>query len=340
MKPNYQNLLAARSYNPNEKPPPDQVVFRIEQRNIGSLGNFIVISGLPKRGKGKFISAITASALTGADVWGLHCFLPEGRRRISFFDTDQSRYDFYKNIDLINKLTGIPYISEKLDAYNVRQDEPAIICNMIDVYLKQNPDCGMIIVDNIGDLLNNFNDEGQSKKLINYFKRITDQKNILLVATLHLGKSNNSTIGHLGAMADRYAQSILTCEKITNQYHLKLKDSRTAGEFSPIAIYYNELSNEWQQTTAIDEETPANVRAIKARPKDLPDDEHKFKMMQIFRTATVFTYEELRTRVKEYYNAGANWATECITHCRDAAIIYRIPEGYTMERQAKLYIEK
>jgi len=214
MKSNYNELLSLRAYNPNEKPPPDHVVFRIEQRNIGSLGNFIILSGLPKRGKGKFTAGMVASALNNQDVWGMWLRLPEARRRICFFDTDQSRYDFYKNVELINQLAAIDTIHPQMNAYNVRQDEPHTICNMIDIYLNDNPDCSLLIIDNIGDLLNNFNDEGQSKQLINYFKRITDQKNILIVATLHLGKSNNSTIGHLGAMADRYAQTILTCEKI------------------------------------------------------------------------------------------------------------------------------
>jgi archaellum biogenesis ATPase FlaH len=340
MKPNYNELLNLRAYNPNEKPPPDHVVFRIEQRNIGSLGNFIIISGLPKRGKGKFISAIAASALTGQHIWGLHTFLPEGRRRVGFFDTDQSRYDFYKNIDLVNHLAEVNSIHKNMNAYNVRQDGPHVICNMVDTYLKDNPDCSMLIIDNIGDLLNNFNDEGQSKELINYFKRITDQKNILIVATLHLGKSNNSTIGHLGAMSDRYAQSILTCEKIGVQYHLKLKDSRTAAEFTPIAIYYNEFTNQWQQTTPAEDAAP-NVKPLKARPADIPDDEHRHKMRLIFATREVFTYEDLTTIIKEYYpGVGKNWANDCIAHCREAGIIFRIPEGYTMQKQTRLYVEK
>lgn len=338
MKIPIADLLKLRSYKPDLLPTPDQVVFRVEQKNIGSLGNFVILSGLPKRGKGKFISAIVAGALTGGMIWGLHIHLPENKRRIGFFDTDQSRYDFYKNIELINKLTNVKEIHNNLSAYNVRQDEAAAICNMIDVFLKLHSDCGLLIVDNIGDLLLNFNDEGQSKKLINYFKRITEQRNILIIATLHLGKSNNTTIGHLGAMSDRYAQSILTCEKIGVQYHLKLKDSRTASEFTPIAIYYNEFSNEWQETIATDQDSE-NVKPLKARPADISDEEHRYKMIMIFQQRQVFIYEDLINFVKEYYNAGRNFAVDCISHCRSAGIIFRIAEGYTMQKQAKLYKE-
>jgi len=339
MRKDYNKLLAERQYNQNEKPAPDQGVFRIEQKNIGSLGNFIILSGLPKRGKGKYIAAAVASALTGLPVWGLHCYLPEGRRKIGFFDTDQSRYDFYKNIELINELSESENISDNLKAYNVRQDEPADICNMLEIFLRENPDCGLVVVDNIGDLLNNFNDEGQSKKLINYFKRITDQKNILIIATLHLGKSNNSTIGHLGAMADRYTQSILTCEKAGSQYHLKLKDSRTASDFTPIAIQFNEFTKTWQSVIP-DAADSENVKPIKARPADLAPEDHRFKMSQIFSVRDVYQTEDLINMIKEYYNCGKSWAVDCITVCRTEGIIQRNAEGYTMKNRTRLYIEK
>lgn len=335
----HEQLLKLREYNPNDKPQPDSVVFKIEQKNIGSLGNFVTLSGLPKRGKGKFMSAITASALTGNDIWGLRCFLPEGRRRVCYFDTDQSRYDFYKNIELINQLSEIETIHPNLNAFNVRRDEPAAICNMIDVYLKLHADCGIVLIDNIGDLLNNFNDEGQSKKLINYFKRITDEKNILIITTLHLGKGNNSTIGHLGAMSDRYAQTTLVCEKVQSVYTLNIKDSRTAGDITPLAIHYNEFSRTWESTITDTEQK--NVRPIKARPQDLNIEDHKYKCKQIFDSQAVYLYDDLIKTVKEFYNCGRNWAIECISHCRDEKIIEKIPEGYRMAATgARLYIEK
>jgi len=333
-----EQLLLLRAYNPAEIPKPDTVVFRIEQKNVGSIGNFIIISGLPKRGKGKFTAAVMASALTGNPVWGMHCFLPEDKRKVAFFDTDQSRYDFYKNIDLIKDLAGANDLPPTLHAYNVRRDEPGDICNMIEIFTRQHPDCGMIVIDNIGDLLNNFNDEGQSKKLINYLKRVTDEKNIFIVCTLHQGKSNNSTIGHLGAMSDRYAQTILTCEKIENNYLLKIKDSRTCGDITPITIYYDEHSNQWQETAYIPE-ADDKVKPLKPKPRELDPDLHTRNTRRIFNHDEIISYGDLVEAIKETYAAGTNWAKECVIYLQDQLLIFKIPGGYTRRKQKQLYAE-
>jgi hypothetical protein len=265
--------------------------------------------------------------------------LPEKKRRIAFFDTDQSRYDFYKNIDLINQLAGLQAIYPLLSAYNVRRDEPKDICNMIEVYTRLHPDCGLIVIDNIGDLLTNFNDEGQSKRLINYFKKITDEKNILIVTTLHLGKSNNSTIGHLGAMSDRYAQSILTCEKIGSNYLLKLKDSRTCGDITPIVIFYDDYNNIWKETTYTPE-PDEKIKPLKPKARELSIDEHRRNVIRIFSLDQFITYGDLVQSVCELYAAGTNWAKDCVIHLINEHLIFKIPGGYTNAKQTRLYVEK
>lgn len=332
-------LLAERAYNPEKPPPPDQVVLRIEGKNIGSLGNFITISGLPKRGKGKFTAAIIAGALTGEIIWGIHTWLPPEKRKIAFFDTDQSRYDFYKNIELIKQLAGLEKQPENLFAFNVRKDEPNTIANMVEVFTRLHPDTGIVVIDNIGDLLNNFNDEGQSKKLINYLKRITDEKNILVINTLHLGKSNNSTIGHLGAMSDRYAQSTLACEKIENNYILKLKDSRTAGDFTPISIFYDEYTNTWKESGWVPEQDE-KIKPLKPKPVEIEEEIHRRNVRRIFSIENFLQYSELIEEIKQTYAVGTNWAKQCVIHLLDIQLIFKTTGGYTNQRKQKLYAEK
>lgn len=333
------DLLKLRKYDPAQQPPPDQVCIAIESKNIASMGNFIVISGLPKRGKGKFMAAIAAAALTGNMIWGIHARLPEGKREIGFFDTDQSRYDFYGNVTLINQLAGLQSAPDHFHAYNVRRDEPGTIIGMLNEFLKQNTQCGMLLLDNIGDLLNNFNDEGQSKTLINYLKRITDEKNICIVATLHLGKSNNTTIGHLGAMADRYAQTILECDKVENTYQLKLKMGRNCADLTPIPIYYDEYNREWKATEFIPQ-ADEKVKPLKRRPRELNIEEHQRTVLRIFNSQEVQQYQQLINEMKELYGAGENWCKECFRYLLDEGMIFKIEGGYTNNNKPRLFIEK
>ena len=50
-----EEKLAARKFKPDYIPPQSQVVFTVENKPIGVLQNFIVISGLPKTGKKYYI---------------------------------------------------------------------------------------------------------------------------------------------------------------------------------------------------------------------------------------------------------------------------------------------
>ena len=115
-------------------------------------------------------------------------------------------------------------------------------------YLKNNPECSILCVDGFLDLCFNYNDEVETRKLTNWFKKITKEFNIMLLGVLHLGKSGGQeTLGHLGSNTDRWANSTLIVEKDkqNNQYVLKPKFLRSAGDFEPIAI--TNIEGTWYQ---------------------------------------------------------------------------------------------
>ena len=77
--------------------------FTIQGCNIGSRGNFICLSGLPKAGKSTFLNAIMASNYTTLDLFQmkLNC-----KGAMGYFDTESSTNDFYRNIDRIRAFAG------------------------------------------------------------------------------------------------------------------------------------------------------------------------------------------------------------------------------------------
>ena len=58
----YDNFLKKR-YDPLKKPAAQEILFTIQNKTIGTIENYIVISGLPKTGKSTFLSAIIGSAM-------------------------------------------------------------------------------------------------------------------------------------------------------------------------------------------------------------------------------------------------------------------------------------
>ena len=123
-------------------------------------------------------------------------------------------------------------------AYRFRDCNPSDIQQYTEYYLEHNKDCSVLFIDGFLDLLMNYNDEVESRRLINWLKKITGQYNILLIGVVHTGKKDGMTLGHFGSMIDRYCQSVLTVEKSEKDqtFELKAKFLRSDIAFEPIRI--------------------------------------------------------------------------------------------------------
>ena len=231
-------LLAKRKYNPDYIPNKENIVFTIGGKHVGSLQNFVTLSGLPKAGKSTFVAGAIASAFVPYEVFSMKLHLPADRRKICYFDTESSDYDFFRQIGKIKGFCELPILPEWFNAYQVREDGSGLIRKMIEAYLIENPDCSVIIIDGLLDLLVNYNDERESSLVTKWLKKITKVYNILLITVLHQSKSNLSTTGHIGSASDRFAQSTLDIvkEKERNCYILASRFMRSDMDFDPVTL--------------------------------------------------------------------------------------------------------
>lgn len=342
--PDLETLLKEALFDINNPPPDEVVIWRIEGQNIGSLGNFSLITGLPKAGKGKFISGITAAGLTRDIIFGQQVRLPEEKKSISYWDTEQSKFDHYQMLRTIRTLTDADTLPDHFKSYHVRKHDAGTIQPMIEHELATRPGIGMVILDGLLDLIDSFNDEKQSKALVNFLKRITDVYNILVLGVLHRSKSVDKSMGHLGSAADRAAQSVLKVEKDRERkiYIMSAEFLRNADDFTPIAIFYNKAVGRWEQTEyeAPDtkEKKPGRERALK--PEELDISVHTINVLRIFNTNPVQQYGELKQNIAEIYGRGNNWAVECIKFLtQKEELVFKTVTGYTNVRQARLYME-
>ena len=255
--------LEGRRFNQDYQPPPDHKTLTIRGQLVGSTSNFIVYSGLPKTGKTTFISALLSSAIHPGEFFGMKLHLPAGRNRIAYFDTESSEYDHYRTIERIKNFTTFNRLPDNLDTYILRQDNHITIMRYIEEYLKAFPDCAVMVLDGLLDLILNYNSEEECRILIQFIKRITAQFNILLVTVLHLGKKDKETLGHLGSASDRYAQSTLIIEKDKEQqtYNLSPKFMRSDSDFETVSI--KNFSGVWHEVAY---EAPASEQ-MKRKPK-------------------------------------------------------------------------
>jgi hypothetical protein len=235
----------------------------------------VCILGYPKAGKSTYIAALIASAFVPYDVFSMKLHLPTDRRKLCYFDTESSDYDFFRQINKIKGFCEMSILPDWFNAYQVREDGSGLIRRMIETYLDANPDCAVIIIDGLLDLLVNYNDEKESSLLTKWLKKITKIYNVLLVTVLHQSKSNLSTTGHIGSASDRFAQSTLDIikEKEKNSYVLTSRFMRSDSDFEPITlINFNGI---FQQV----ETEHKNSTGKKAN--DLPDTESRSLCYQI-----------------------------------------------------------
>lgn len=238
----YDQLLSARHYKHNYTPPDEQILLKIKGNTIGTAGNFIVFSGLPKAGKSTFIHAMLASNSVPytKQIFGISLDAPANKPFIGYFDTESAEFDFYRNLQRIQTFTGEPMMPPHLNAFTTRQDSAELNKILIETYIKNYP-VSVVVVDGLLDLIKNYNDEIESRQLIDWLKAITAIHGTLIIGVIHTGKKDNHTLGHFGSMADRYAQSVLEIVKDRETATLQLhpKYLRSSSDFEPIALMWN-----------------------------------------------------------------------------------------------------
>lgn len=246
---NLPDLLSAVKFNPDANIEPDKIYFSITDAIIGTAGNFITFSGLPKAGKSTFISAIVASFVSNSEIFDFRAFNHDYSRKIALFDTEQTNFDFSRTIQRVKKLAKTTDIFKNLDCFLLREQSAFEILHLINYYLRINEGkTGIVIIDGVLDCLNSFNDEAESKKLIRILKKWASKYQCLIITVLHTGKQSGQTLGHYGSMSDRYSQSTINIEKTKEgSFVCSPKFLRSAGDFPAVEIVYNKLLNTYEK---------------------------------------------------------------------------------------------
>jgi hypothetical protein len=237
---NLASQLQLRKYNPEHTPKQNTIVLTVGGSIAGTLQNFCIATGMPKVGKSTIIAGLIASSMQFNDVFGIKVTFPPDRKGIVYFDTETAEFDFYKQIDRVKSLADIQTVPDYFAAFNFREDEPPAILEFIEHYLKENLP-PVVIIDGLLDLIYDFNDSIASKKLVNLIKRWGKKYNCLIIGVIHQGKTTGgNTLGHLGAMTDRYAQTTIDIiRNKDNTFTISPKLLRSDKYFDPINLINN-----------------------------------------------------------------------------------------------------
>jgi hypothetical protein len=237
-KPTIDDLLELRKYKPDYIPNKDNVILRIGGKVVGASMNYIIFGGLPKAGKSSYLNSCIASAFVPYDIFTMKINLPADRRKICLFDTESSDFDYYNRIESIKRFAELQNLPDWFHSFQVREDGTGTIRKMVERYLELNPDCSVLVLDGLLDLIINYNDEKESSMLTKWLKKITKVHDLLIISVLHFNKSNDHTTGVIGSHSDRFAQSTLDIkkDKDNNTYVMSSRFMRSDSDFEPITL--------------------------------------------------------------------------------------------------------
>lgn len=112
---------------------PPQILW-VEDCTIATFGNFSASTGKAKSKKTFNISAMVAAALINGKVLNYRASLPEGKRKILYFDTEQSRYHCRKRLrDSTLSAKEKRLIVKSINRFSIYQE--VNLCISLGVYL-------------------------------------------------------------------------------------------------------------------------------------------------------------------------------------------------------------
>ena len=172
---------------------PPQIIW-IDNSTIATLGNFSASTGKAKSKKTFNVSAIVAASLAGKQVLNYRAHLPEGKQRILYVDTEQSRFHCHNVLERILKLAGLPDATdnENLDFICLREYSPSIRIEVIDYALRRGKGYGLVVIDGIRDLMLDINSTSESVEVINKMMEWSSKYDLHIHCVLHLNKGDNN----------------------------------------------------------------------------------------------------------------------------------------------------
>jgi hypothetical protein len=261
------------------------VYCRIGDSPTMTAGNFSLINGKAKSGKTFFLGSVVASMVNNDIMLGsIKGSLPNDKRTILYFDTEQSTFHATRTIKRICKLTNSNN-PKNLIAYGLRPLTPAERLTAIEDAITTIENLGAVAIDGVRDLLTmGINDEQEATSLTSKFLKWTSDYNIHMILLLHQNKTDQNARGHIGTELLNKAETTLSISKDTKSsiFIVSCEYSRDIA-FEDFGFILNE-------GVILSSEMPGQEQVKTKNPKVISDQIHFEVLDKIFKTDAQYNY--------------------------------------------------
>ena len=291
---------------------PPKILF-VGDCTIATFGNFSASTGKAKGKKTFNISAMVAAAVTNTTVLNYRACLPEGKRKILYFDTEQSKYHCHNVLERIYKLSGLSVKKDdpRLLFWGLREYTPKLRIALIDYALRKHQEVGLVIIDGLRDLMYDINNGKEATDVMTVLMAWTSVYDLHIHTVLHLNKNDNNPRGHIGTELENKAKTVLIISKnlqnnsISEVRPMHMKDK----EFSTFAFHIDD-----NKLPVLD--NGISVTVVKRREKSLvslDNEVHQEILSKAFKKNSPTRYSDLVEMVsRAYEDAGYKRGTNGI----------------------------
>lgn len=291
---------------------PPKILF-VGDCTIATFGNFSASTGKAKSKKTFNISAMVAAAVTNTTVLNYRACLPEGKRKILYFDTEQSKYHCHNVLERIYKLSGLSVKKDdpRLLFWGLREYTPKLRIALIDYALRKHQEVGLVIIDGLRDLMYDINNGKEATDVMTVLMAWTSVYDLHIHTVLHLNKNDNNPRGHIGTELENKAETVLIISKnlqnnsISEVRPMHMRDK----EFSTFAFHIDD-----NKLPVLD--NGISVTVVKRREKSLVSldkEVHQEILSKAFKNNTPTRYSDLVEMVsRAYEDAGYKRGTNGI----------------------------
>ena len=327
------NYLRQGEIKACEKPPVPPQILWVGDCTIATFGNFSASTGKAKSKKTFNITAMVAAAVNNSTVLKYRASLPDGKRKILYFDTEQSRFHCHNVIERIYRLAGLSLTKEdkRIKFYGLREFTPTLRIALIDYALRTFEGVGLVIIDGLRDLMYDINNAKESTDVMTMLMAWTSKYNLHIHCVLHLNKNDNNTRGHIGTELENKAETVLIISK--NKQDSNISEVRPMHmrdkEFSSWAFHIDDNS-----LPVLDDGYHITVVKPKDKPlTSLPDDLHAKVLRTVFEGESPQRYLELVKAIslayaQEGYKRGDNAVKDMLKIFCERKLITKDKDGY------------
>jgi hypothetical protein len=197
---------------------------------VMSRKNISCITGKAKVGKTFLMTLLNIAVLKKGEFGTLRSYLPKGKDKIIYIDTEQSDYHILLILQRIQKEVGV----DKLLMFNFDAKSVEERKQFTQELIYNTPDCGLLVIDGIADLIYDPNDIRESSQMVSDLRKWATDCDLHIVNVIHQNPSENTKMrGHLGTILTNKAETVIQISSSKENESVKLVETLATRNRKP-----------------------------------------------------------------------------------------------------------